>query len=66
MAKLLWGQGSGEGSSDGAFGEMKSNVFLIEMLITELPKNSAPDIYWADGWGWKTANPYLFQQEDNR
>lgn len=32
-----------EGNSDGAFGEMKSRIFLIEMLITELPKNSATD-----------------------
>lgn len=66
MAKLLWDQGSGASSSDRASGEKKSNIFLTEKLFTELPKNSAPDIYWADGWGWKTANPYLFQQEDNR
>lgn len=47
QTKLLGGynRDEGEGSSEEDLGEMKSCIFLIGMLITELPINNAPDIY---------------------
>lgn len=52
-----------EGSSERAFGEMKSHISLKEMLTTELPKNCVPGILTGAG---TQLIPHLFQQEDNR